>query len=392
MTRHAHRPVVRRAARSLSGGMTLIEIVVATALSLVVLTAVTFAYLSMRSSQRYGTELAQTQGNGRVALEQIGRDIRQAGFIGCNSALTRHYDPRIWETTVIQVDPTQPALPANFTANFTIDAQNSIRAFRGDSDDTTWGILKPPDPVPDSHVIEVRYASLDGATHLAGPLPADGLTLTTRSPFEPSRNDATPQPTKWLGLLSDCQSAVIISAESVGIDPVGINLVRINPSRPVIGDRCGHASRVGSDCFYWPSTTLYTIRVVQYYVAEVTIDSVRQKALMMRTLRMDSDALVWETPRQVLVGATSLRVTGLGLDNAYAVNSDPTFGASRQLDELTDGVNFLPVDTSTEWRRVVRVDVRLRMQPSKGNQAGDAPVIRNFESSYTIRSRVTVDP
>jgi hypothetical protein len=40
----------------------------------------------------------------------------------------------------------------------------------------------------------------------------------------------------------------------------------------------------------------------------------------------------------------------------------------------------------------VRVDVRLRMQPSKGNQAGDAPVIRNFESSFTIRSRVTVDP
>jgi hypothetical protein len=32
------------------------------------------------------------------------------------------------------------------------------------------------------------------------------------------------------------------------------------------------------------------------------------------------------------------------------------------------------------------------MQASKGTQVGDAPVIRNFESSYTIRSRVTVDP
>lgn len=383
MTRHAHRPVARRAARRLSGGMTLIEIVVATALSLVVLTAVTFAYLSMRTSQRYGTELAQIQGNGRVALEQIGRDIRQAGFVGCNSALTRHVDPRIWETAVIPVDPAA----AVSISNFTIEAQTSIRAFLGNAGAWTWGLAAAPGAVADSHVIEVRYASLDGATRLAGPLSANGLTLTTMGTFEPSRNDATPQSANRLGLLSDCQSAVIISTESVNAGQVQLDV-----SRPVTGARCGHASRIGSDCIYWPSTTLYPIRVVQYYVADVTIDSVAQRALMMRTLRMDSSAVAWETPRQVLVGATSLRVTGLGLDNAHAANSDPTFGARRQLDELTDGVNFLPIDTSTEWRRVVRVDVRLRMQPSKGNQAGDAPVIRNFESSFTIRSRVTVDP
>jgi type II secretory pathway pseudopilin PulG len=384
MTRHAHRPPKRSAARSVSGGMTLIEIVVATALSLVVLTAITFAYSSMRASQRYGTELAQIQGNGRVALEQIGREIREAGFVGCNSALTRHVDPRIWETTVIPVDPAA----TESMNNFTIDAQTAIRAFPGNASAGTWGGIPTPDlPVADSHVIEVRYASLDGATRLAGPLSPDGLTLTTLGTFEPSRNDATPQSANRLGLLSDCQSAVIISTESVSAGQVQIPL-----SRPLTGARCGHASRVGSDCIYWPSTSLYPIRVVQYYVATVTIDGIVQRALMMRTLRMDSSAVAWETPRQVLVGATSLRVTGLGLDKAHAANSDPIFGASRQLDELTDGVNFLPADTSTEWRRVVRVDVRLRMQPSQGVQAGDAPVIRNFESSFTIRSRVTVDP
>jgi len=363
--------------------MTLIEIVVATALSLVVLTAITFAYLSMRTSQRYGTELAQIQGNGRVALEQLGRDVRQAGFIGCNSALTRHVDPRAWETTVIPVDP---AVAAS-TTNFTIDAQSAIRAFLGNADAATWGIAAPDSPVANSHVIEVRYASLDGATRLAGPLSANRLTLTTMGTFEPSRNDAKPQSANRLGLLSDCQSAVIISTESVSAGQV-----QLDSSRPLTGARCGHASRVGSGCIYWPSTTLYPIRVVQYYVANVTIDGIAQRALMMRTLRMDSGTVAWETPRQVLVGATSLMVTGLGLDNVHAANSDPSFSTRRQLDELTDGVNFLPAYTSTEWQRVVRVDVRLRMQPSKGNQAGDAPVIRNFESSFTIRARVTVDP
>jgi type II secretory pathway pseudopilin PulG len=385
MTRHAHRLQNRRAARSVSGGMTLIEIVVATALSLVVLTAITFAYISMRASQRYGTELAQIQGNGRVALEQIGRDIRQAGFIGCNSALTRHVDPRVWETTVTPA--VDPALPAS-ASNFTIEAQNSIRAFLGAPSASVPVDVVPSNAVATSHVIEVRYASLDGATHLNGPLSADGLTLTTLGTFEPSRYDDTPQSTNRLGLLSDCQSAVIVSAESVIA-----GRVQIKPDRPLTGARCGHASRVGSDCVYWPSTTLYPIRVVQYYVADVTIDNVAQQALMMRTLRMDSAAVAWEAPRQVLVGATSLRVTGLGLDNASAANSDPSFGVRRQLDERIDGANnFLPAYDSDEWQRVVRVDLRLRMQPSRGTQAGDAPVIRNFESSFTIRSRVTVDP
>ena len=173
---------------------------------------------------------------------------------------------------------------------------------------------------------------------------------------------------------------------------VSAGQVQLDSSRPLTGARCGHASRIGSGCIYWPSTTLYPISVVQYYVADVTLDGIAQRALMMRTLTMSSSTLVWETPRQVLVGATSLRVTGLGLDNAHAINSDPSFSTRRQLDEVTDGVNFLPADSSTEWRRVVRVDIRLRMQPSQGNQAGDAPVIRNFESSFTIRSRVTVDP
>ena len=383
MTRHVRRPAHRRAARRASRGMTLIEIVIATSLSLVVLTAVTFAYLSMRTNQRYGTELVQIQGNGRIALEQIGRDVRQAGFVGCNSALQRHVDPRVWETAVIPVDPSA-AVSLN---NFTIDAQTAVRAFLGSAGAGTWGIAAGPGAVSDSHVIEVRYASLDGATRLAGPLPPDGLSLSTMGTFEPSRNDATPQSTNRLGLLSDCQSAIIVSAASVSDAEV-----LIDPTRPLTGARCGHVSRVGSGCMYWPSTTLYPIRVVQYYVANVTIDGAAQRALMMRTLRMGSKGVAWEDARQVLVGATSLRVTGLGLDNAHAANSDPTFTVRRQRDEKTDGVNFLPDDTSTEWRRVVRLDVRLRMQPTKGQQAGDAPVIRNFESSFTIRSRVTVDP
>ncbi|RPH39963.1 MAG: hypothetical protein EHM87_23160 [Burkholderiales bacterium] len=383
MIRIAHRPAHRRPGPAASRGMTLVEIAVASALSLVVLTAILFAYTSQRSTQRYAQELAQVQGNGRVALEQIGRDIRQAGFIGCNSALQRHVDPRVWETTVIPVDPAV----AVSNANFTIDAQTSIRVFRGNAAAGVWGSAAPAGVPADAHVIEVRYANLDGATRLDPTAAITPLTLTTVGTFEPSRGDASPQSSNRLGLLSDCQSSVIVS-----IDSVAGTQVALMPTRPLSGARCGHASRVGSGCMYAPSTTLYPIRVVQYFVALQTVDGVSQRSLMMRTRRMSSTAVEWEDPQELLRGVVDLTVTGLGLDLPHAAGSDPTFGVRRQLDEVTDSATFLPAVTSDEWRRVVRVDLRLRMQASKGTQVGDAPVIRNFESSFTIRSRVTVDP
>jgi Tfp pilus assembly protein PilW len=384
MSRSAHRIIARRpGGRARSRGLTLIEFSIATLLLLIVMTATLFAYASQRTSQRLAQDLAQTQGNGRIALEQIGRDIRQAGYIGCNSALQRHVDPRVGETRVIPIDP---ALAESVT-NFSIDAQTALRAFPGSAIAAVSGTAAPAGVVANSHVIEVRYANLDGATRLAADVPVNGLTLTTMGTFEPSRGDLSPQSTNRLGLLSDCQSAVVVS-----IATVADTLVSIDATRPLTGARCGHASRIGSGCVYRPSTTLYPIRVVQYYVTEQTVAGVAQRTLMMRTRRMSSAAIEWEDPQALLAGVVDLRVTGLGLDRAHLANSDPTYTVVRQLDELTDGSGFLPADDSDEWRRVARLDLRLRMRTRTAGAGGEAPLIRNFESSYMIRSRVTVDP
>ena len=384
MSRSAHRSMARRTVgRARSHGFTMIEFSIATLLLLIVTTAILFAYTSQRASQRLAQDLAQTQGNGRIALEQIGRDIRQAGYIGCNSALQRHVDPRVWETRVIPIDPAV----AESVTNFSIDAQTAIRAFPGSAIAAVSGTAAPAGVVADSHVIEVRYANLDGATRLAADVPVNGLTLTTMGTFEPSRGDMSPQSTNRLGLLSDCQSAVVVS-----IAAVAGTLISVDATRPLTGARCGHASRIGSGCVYRPSTTLYPIRVVQYYVTEQTVAGVARRTLMMRTRRMSSAAIEWEDPQPLLAGMVDLRVTGLGLDRAHLANSDPSYTVVRQLDELTDGSDFLPAHDSDEWRRVARLDLRLRMRPRTAGAGGETPVIRNFESSYMIRSRVTVDP
>jgi len=66
-------------------GLTIIELMVSVALSLVVLSALTFVYVSSRGAYRSNEALARVQENGRFAMDWLSREIRSAGFYGCIS-------------------------------------------------------------------------------------------------------------------------------------------------------------------------------------------------------------------------------------------------------------------------------------------------------------------
>jgi len=64
-------------------GVTLIELMVGVAISLVVLSALTYIYVSSRGAYRGNEALARVQENGRFAMDLLTREIRQAGYAGC---------------------------------------------------------------------------------------------------------------------------------------------------------------------------------------------------------------------------------------------------------------------------------------------------------------------
>jgi type II secretory pathway pseudopilin PulG len=366
-------------------GMTLVEILIALSLSLGVLSAVGYAYIDQRITQRRLEQLALVQGNARLALERIGRDIRQAGFIGCNSALQRHPDKRVTETAVVPLHGAGTAPPGS--DNFTIDASNALRVFDAGAPAATWGGAAPAAAVAGTAVIEVRYASADGATRLSGPLSADGLQVPTMGQFHPARSDAAPSSTNRLGLLTDCQSAMIVDVANA---TNGVS--QINPALPVDFSRCGHASRVGSACFHWPTATLMPLRVVQYYVADLGTPALPDLRLMSRTRVMSAGPIVWDEPRTVAQGIRDLRATGAGLDTPFP--DDVRWRVERSVDELVDGPNAVIALSATEWPRVVRLDLRLSMQASSpaGTPATARPPIRNFEGAFAVRARLHPDP
>lgn len=69
-------------------GFTLIEMMVALAISTLLLMGVVALFISSRASYETTEQLSRIQENGRFSLDQFATDIRSAGFQGCARGTT----------------------------------------------------------------------------------------------------------------------------------------------------------------------------------------------------------------------------------------------------------------------------------------------------------------
>jgi prepilin-type N-terminal cleavage/methylation domain-containing protein len=367
--------------RSRHFGFTLIEVLTAMALSSFVLISVGYAYLTQRSLERNRGALAQVQDSARVAFEMLGRDIRQAGYIGCNSNLTRANQQTGPDVSVLPPF----AVPSGGVDNFTIDATTAIRAFDGGSTDfNVWGGSVPANVLAGSHVIEVRYGSADGASALSQPIRADGQQIFTRSTVDLGRGDDTPTSSDMYALLSDCASGMIVVVDGVTSGPSSAMTVL----NPIIWSRCSAPSRINGTCFYWPSATLMPIRVVQYYVANTGTAAAPSYGLFMRKRWMKRGPIQWNQAVQIIDSVNTFRVSGVGLDSSNPANT--YWAAVSEVGDVAVPVadpsaviNLTPV----QWSTAVRIDIRLSLIGAGQYGANAKPVVRNFESSFAVRSR-----
>jgi len=109
-------------------GFTIVELMVAMAISLLLLGGVVAIFTSSKTTYERVERLSRTQENGRFALDAIVRDIRSAGYMGCSrpstwaNTLTNATTTLAWnfEETIHGYDfqsatTWSPALPAGFT-------------------------------------------------------------------------------------------------------------------------------------------------------------------------------------------------------------------------------------------------------------------------------------
>ena len=384
MTHERHRRAARRPAppgsrRQPAGqsGMTLIEVLISLLVSTFVLISIGYTFVSQRALERHRGALASIQDGARIGLDLLAQDLRQAGYVGCNSNLQRNtVEKTQFETVVLPLR--DPAMLPVGVENFTIDAGNAVRVFNASAPGATWGGSVPPNVVANTHVIEIRYATAEGASLLSGAIPANGLSLTTESTVALGRGDDAPTSANRMALLSDCASGLVVLSDGV------VGTAVATGSEPIDFNRCQAASRVGATCFYWPATALMPIRVVQYYVADVGTPTQPQRGLYMRKRIMQPNGITWNNPVQLIDGMQTLRVTGLGLD--VAAPAAPTWAVTREVLE-TASATAVETLAAAEWPRVLRMDVRFGMRAQQVAGTDGRAVIRNFETSFSVRAR-----
>jgi len=186
-------------------GFTLIEIMVASTISLILLGGVMQIFLSSKKTYTVAEEVARLQENGRFALDVLARDIRMVGYQGCA-------DPETVPATVIARDPP--------TTDF------SLTGLQGSEiSDSEWEPALPtgiPDDITDEHgnaytlttianadsdVIIVQHASTVGTELTGNTTPDNGNIQLTNNSGNFAADDVL--------MISDCDTVDIFRANNV---------------------------------------------------------------------------------------------------------------------------------------------------------------------------------
>ncbi|MDJ0738170.1 MAG: PilW family protein [Gammaproteobacteria bacterium] len=173
-------------------GLTLVELMVATTLSLVLLAGVLLVFSANKATYQMQNGLGTLQENGRYAVRQIAADLQQAGFGGCKSP---HIEPH-FKNVVTASGAT--AWLDDFAAGQFLDGRNDP------SGTVTIGSV---DMVSNTDSIEIRGPLRSNVAFVAAPVLKNGnvTVLGTATGF--ANNEFL--------LIGDCKSGTIFRATNV---------------------------------------------------------------------------------------------------------------------------------------------------------------------------------
>jgi type IV pilus assembly protein PilW len=148
-------------------GLTLVELMVATTLSLVLLSGVLLVFQANRTTYQMQTGLGTLQENGRYAIGQITADLRNAGFGGCLS-------PSL-EPTVRVLAASAPAFITDLAAGEFFDGNDNVTAGSFDSINIFDGPDHDGDGNPDgTDWLEIRGPLRSDIRYVTGEIVATG--------------------------------------------------------------------------------------------------------------------------------------------------------------------------------------------------------------------------
>jgi type IV pilus assembly protein PilW len=212
-------------------GFSIVELMVAITIGLIILTAVSTVFVSSKTSYNTQDNLARLQENARFAMQFILRDLRLAGYYGCNDDMSR----------------------TNNTVNapiFSLD--NPIEGI--DESSGVWspsGNGAPLTKKANTDAIFIRTATTLDTYTLTRPMPNDSAVLFVNSTVGLNDGDII--------MLSDCASSDIMQITGFP----GAGGIQHNPgdSDPPPGNTTAKLSKA-----YAPPATVRRFTAREYYI------------------------------------------------------------------------------------------------------------------------------
>lgn len=280
----------RRGNANRQRGLTLTEMMVALAVGLFIMGAVVQMFLGSRQISRTQEALSRIQENGRFALEILARDIRAAGFLGCQSNLAPE-TPRgngalgsgLLRNTLNPEPPAPPAVTLNLSVPF--QGYNAVEV--AESGDSTRRRLPPihagdegtatstswspnlPSEIINTLSQQIPPVQIRGERDVFTVIGAESRgSLVTDHPGgnPPGSADIKVEPNSGFEdddilLVSDCESGAVFQATQVNENALSFDNIVHNTGNPTDGPgnwtKALGKSYVGGEVFRITSTTYF---------------------------------------------------------------------------------------------------------------------------------------
>lgn len=323
--------IAQHSRRVRQAGLTLVELMIAVAISLLLLTAVVALYLANKNTFRFQEVNSRLQEGGRFAMEVISHDLRNANYTGCGSIA-------IHSNTV-----------TNYTSNWWLDSRSMVRGYN-----TTTGF--PADLSSASlasDAIVVMYRDNESELMLTGHDPTNAVfTLGQNHPFEKGE----------ILYATDCRRATVFQMTAPSSGPS--NLVYHTTGGTTNPGNC--AKELGSSCGTSPVTYTFSAggfvsRFISkaYYIAPSSSGS--GNSLYVRSLAAQTGGQ--PVTFEILPGVQAMRLR-------YGVDLDCDGVADRfALADQIVGLTKCSADMASPWNMVVSVKLEMLILSQELNVA-----------------------
>jgi len=302
-------------------GLTLIELMIALGLGLLLVAALGYLYSGQRQSWRTLEAVARLQENGRLAMELVGRDLRQAGYAGCLSLPEAR--PVSW---VKLADTTKTDAFGSLITPFLTDGR-LVTGYAG------WGVDRNLDGTVNSTDRPNNYLVGTDTLFLVGgqdPVAYTSAAMTSVSAAIPITANSLRFSQGELVLISDCRSVDIFRISG----PAGNDVTYSNTLPHDDTDTRNENDRLTRS--YEKGASVMPLALHVYYLGSNPAG--RPALYRLPWVRHGR----WGTSEELVEGVEDMRLT-YGVDN----NNDGT----------VDSYNTAP--NVTDWSRVRAVRVSL---------------------------------